>query len=225
MAIVQVLLGIAYPILIFVALSWLEPREVAFVVLGLAGLRLLTARFGAAVAFVKEVWIPVAAVGVVAMGTVIWNDPMGLLIGPTLINAALLATFGASLWAERSMVERFARLQVEDLSDAEARYCRRVTQIWCGFFVANGSTALYLALASELEIWALFTGFISYLLIGMLFATEYVYRHWRFRRFMGGFADPLLKWFFPPHPESSATGPVEAERDGTRGTLDNPSSR
>jgi uncharacterized membrane protein len=209
MAIVQVLLGIAYPILIFVSLRWLEPREVAFVVLGLAGLRLLTTRLGAAVAFAKEVWIPVASVGVVALGTAIWNDPTGLLIAPTLINAALLATFGASLWAERPIVERFARLQVENLSAAEVRYCRLVTRVWCVFFIANGSTALYLALARELEAWVLFTGFISYVLIGMLFGAEYIYRHWRFRRFVGGFADPLLKWFFPPHSESSATKAVD----------------
>ena len=213
MVIVQVLLGIAYPILIFLSLTWLEPREVGFVVLGLAALRLLSLRRGAAVAFAKEVWIPVALVGVVALGTAIWNDPMGLLITPTLINAALLATFGTSLWAERPIVERFARLQAKDLSDAEVRYCRRVTKVWCGFFVANGSTALYLALARDVETWALFTGLISYLLVGMLFGGEYIYRHWRFRRFVGGFADPLLKWFFPPHSESSATKSVGRAED------------
>lgn len=213
MVIVQVLLGIAYPILIFLSLTWLEPREVAFVVLSLVALRLLFLRRGAAVAFAKEVWIPVALVGVVALGTAIWNDPMGLLITPTLINAALLATFGTSLWAERPIVERFARLQAKDLSDAEVRYCRRVTKVWCGFFVANGSTALYLALARDVETWALFTGLISYLLVGMLFGGEYIYRHWRFRRFVGGFADPLLKWFFPPHSESSATKSVGRAED------------
>jgi uncharacterized membrane protein len=200
MAIVQVLLGIAYPILIFVALSWLEPREVGLVVLALAGLRLLTARFGTAVAFVKEVWIPAAAIGVVATATAIWNDPMALLLGPTLINVALLGSFGGSLWSDRPMVERFARIQVDDLTPAEVRYCRAVTLVWCVFFVTNGSITLYLALAGDVETWALFTGFISYLLIGLLFMTEYVYRHWRFRRFVGGFADPLLKWCFPPHP-------------------------
>jgi len=209
MAIMQVVLGIAYPVLIFFSLSWLEPREVALVILCLAGLRLVTARFGTAVAVVKEVWIPVGAVGVVALGTAIWNDPTGLLLTPTLINVALLAAFGGSLWAERPMVERFARIQVKDLSDGEVRYCRTITKVWCGFFVANGSTALYLALAGDLEAWALFTGLIAYVLIGMLFTAEYVYRHWRFRRYMGGMADPLLKWFFPPHSESSASRSID----------------
>jgi uncharacterized membrane protein len=201
MAIVQVLLGIAYPILIYFSLRWLEPREVALVVLGLAGLRLVTARSGAAVAFAKAVWVPVAAVAVVAIGTAIWNDPMGLLIGPALINVALLATFGSSLWTGRPMVERFARSQIEDLSDAEVGYCRRVTQVWCGFFIINGSIVLYLAAIRDIERWTLFTGLISYGLIGALFGAEYIYRHWRFRRYLGAFTDPVLMWFFPPHRE------------------------
>jgi uncharacterized membrane protein len=205
MAIVQVVLGIAYPVLIFFSLSWFEPRVVAFVVLGLAGLRLSVARSSAAIAFVREVWLPAVAVGAVALVTAIWNDPMGLLLAPTLINAALLLSFGSSLWGERPIVERFARLQAEDLSPAEVHYCRSVTKLWCGFFVANGSAALFLALARDIESWALFTGLISYILIGTLFAGEYLYRHWRFRRFVGGFADPLLKVIFPPRSKASKT--------------------
>ncbi len=99
------------------------------------------------------------------------------------------------------MVERFARSQVDDLSLAEVHYCRRVTQVWCGFFFANGSTALYLALVRDIESWTLFTGLISYVLIGTLFGCEYIYRQWRFRRYLGAFTDPLLKWFFPPRSE------------------------
>jgi len=202
-SVLQVVLGIAYPVLIFFALAWLEPREVGLVVLGLAGLRLVTARFGAAMAFAREVWLPAVAVAVVAVGTAIWNDPMGLLLAPVLINVALLMSFGGSLFGARPIVERFARLQSDDLSEAEVVYCRRVTRVWCVFFVVNGSIALYLALARDIETWAFFTGFISYVLIGLLFATEYVYRHWRFRRYLGGFADPLLKWCFPPRSEAS----------------------
>ena len=104
-------------------------------------------------------------------------------------------------FGDRPIVERFARLQADDLSEAEVHYCRSVTRLWCGFFIANGSTALYLALVRDLELWALFTGLISYILIGTLFAAEYLYRHWRFRRFVGVFADPLLKVIFPPRSE------------------------
>ncbi len=205
MTILQVVLGITYPFLIFISLSRFEPRMVALVVIGLLGLRLLVARRSAAIAFAREVWLPVVAVAVVAVMTAIWNDPMGLLLTPTLINIALLTTFGLSLRGPRPMIERFARLQTDDLTADEVSYCRSVTWVWCGFFVANGSVAFYLALAGDPRAWALFTGLISYLLIGTLFAVEYVYRHWRFRHFVGGFADPLLKILFPPRSSSSET--------------------
>jgi uncharacterized membrane protein len=215
MRIVQLLLAIGYPVLIFFALSWFEPREVAVVVLGLAALRLVAARSSVALALAREIWMPAAAVAIVATGTAIWNDPMGLLVAPVLINLALLATFGSSLFSGRPMVERFARLHVGTLSDPEVRYCRTVTRIWCGFFVANGAIALYLALAGSLEAWALYTGLISYILIGTLLGTEYIYRHWRFRRFTGGFADPVLKRFFPPPSEAVAESGA-----GSKDTMD-----
>ena len=197
-AIVQVVLGIGYPVLIFASLMWFEPRVVGLVVFAFVGLRLAMARMSQAVEFAKQAWAPIASVAAVALGTAIWNDPIGLLLAPVLVNAGLLATFGLSLWSDQPMVERFARLQVPDLSQAEVAYTRSVTKVWCVFFVINGSIALVLALENDIEAWALFTGLISYLLIGMLFAVEYVYRHWKFRRYIGGFADPLLKKCFPP---------------------------
>jgi uncharacterized membrane protein len=212
MRIAQLLIGVAYPILIFVSLSWFEPRYVAFLMLGLVALRLLSARFSSAVALAREVWIPAGSVACVVLGTAIWNDPRGLFVAPVLINLALLTTFGLSLWAERPMVERFARLQAGTLTEPEVRYCRSVTRLWCGFFVLNGSIALYLAVAGDVEAWALFTGLISYILIGIVFGVEYIYRHWRFRRYTGGFADPLLKWIMPPHSEGPGTQPFDSHR-------------
>ncbi len=206
MPILQALLGIAYPLLIFFALSRFEARWVGLAVLVAVALRIAVARPGAARAIVRAVWLPAAAIATIGLVTVVWNDPFGLLLTPVLVNAALLAAFGGSLVRGRPTVERFARIQVDDLSTEEIHYCRRVTVVWCAFFVGNGAIAFFLAWAGELEAWAVFTGLVSYLLVGLLFGTEYVYRHWRFRRYLGGFADPLLKRIFPPdvsRPEAS----------------------
>jgi uncharacterized membrane protein len=213
MSILQGLLGISYPVLIFFALSRLEPRQTAFLVLALAGLRLAVARPKFALSAVREIWLMVALVGLVVAFTAYQNDPLGLLMAPVLMNVALLVTFGGSLRSPRPMVERFARLQVDDLSKEEIRYCRVVTQIWCGFFVINGAICLALALSRDLDLWTFYTGLISYILIGILFSAEYVYRHWRFRRFLGGFADPLLKHLFPPRSSEGrkVLGPVESD--------------
>jgi uncharacterized membrane protein len=73
-----------------------------------------------------------------------------------------------------------------------------VTAVWCAFFVANGAISLELALAGSRASWALYTGVIAYVCLGALFAAEYVYRHWRFRRYVGAPTDTLLRRFFPP---------------------------
>ena len=60
--------------------------------------------------------------------------------------------------------------------DEGVRYTRRITQIWCGFFIANGSIIAALALLHADRAWTWYTGFISYLLMGALFAGEWIYR-------------------------------------------------
>ena len=76
------------------------------------------------------------------------------------------------------MIERFARLGEADLPPAAIGYTRRVTQIWCVFFVGNGALAIYTALYASRDDWALYNGCIAYLLMGALFGGE-----WLFRRF------------------------------------------
>ena len=53
----------------------------------------------------------------------------------------MLAVFGGSLFAKQTVIERLARLQHPDLPPEGVRHTRRVTQIWCAFFIFNGATA------------------------------------------------------------------------------------
>ena len=55
-------------------------------------------------------------------------------------------------------------------------YTRKVTQVWCGFFVLNGGLALGTALWASDATWALYNGLIAYGLMGVLFAGEWVVR-------------------------------------------------
>jgi uncharacterized membrane protein len=198
MAALQVLVGISYPVLVYLALTSMEPRQVGLVVLGLLALRLAFAARMKLASYTRTFWLPVVVVAGVALATARLNDPLGLLLAPTLVNLGLLAVFGLSLWREPPMVERFARLQVDHLSPDEIAYCRTVTGVWCAFFLANGGIALLLALGGNLTLWTLYTGFVSYVLIGVLFALEITYRQWRFRRYEGGVTDPLFRRLFPP---------------------------
>ena len=95
---------------------------------------------------------------------------------PVWVNGLLLLLFGLSLTQKQSLIERLARLQHPDLPPEGVRHTRRVTQIWCGFFVFNGATAAALAWLQWHDWWAVYTGIVSYILMGALFAGEWVYR-------------------------------------------------
>jgi uncharacterized membrane protein len=80
-----------------------------------------------------------------------------------------------------SIVERLARVREPDLPAAAIGYTRRVTQVWCVFFVINGSIALATALWASEAVWSLYTSVIAYILMGTLFGGEYLVRR-RFKR-------------------------------------------
>lgn len=208
MPIIQVILTLAYPPLIYLGLKTVEPRIVGLCVLGFVGLRLLIAAPGRLIEYTRAFWLPVLAVAGVAVATAAWNRPFVLLLGPVFINLALLTVFAGSLSSDESIVEKIAKARTPDLPKPELAYCRSVTQLWCGFFLLNGSVSLALALYGSLPLWTVYTGAISYVLAGVLFAGEYVYRHWRFRRYIGAATDPLLKLIFRPLEE------FERARDG-----------
>ena len=99
-----------------------------------------------------------------------------LLYYPVLMNVLLLILFGSSLLGTKSFVERLARLQEPDLPPAAVRYTRHVTMLWCLFFIINGSIALATCLYGSMQLWALYNGLISYILIGLLMAAEWIVR-------------------------------------------------
>jgi uncharacterized membrane protein len=198
MAVLQLLLGVAYPALIYFALRVMEPRLIALVVALLVVARLALVSPSNLAAYARALRLPAIAIAVVMLTTAASNDPIALLITPTLLSFGLLAVFIRSLTKSECIVERFARVQNPVLSEAQVRYCRRVAIVWCGFFLGNGSVALWLAIARSAQEWVVYTGFVSYVLMGLLFASEFIYRQWRFRLYLGSPTDILFQRIFPP---------------------------
>lgn len=95
---------------------------------------------------------------------------------PVMVSILLLLIFGASLFSKQSVIERLARLQHPDLPESGVRYTRCVTQIWCGFFIVNILIISALILGAYWRAWAIYTGVISYMLMGMLLSGEFLYR-------------------------------------------------
>lgn len=208
MAILSVILGLAYPVAIYLALQRWEPRQVALLGLALLALRTAIVARQRLIPYARALAGPALAVGATLAAAALLNHPLALLLTPPAVSFALLASFAQSLRGPMPVIERFARIVVPDLSPEEVAYCRSTTRVWCGFFAVNGSIEAGLALGAPIEVWTLYTGFVSYLLIGALFAIEFVYRHWRFRRYVGAPTDVLLRRIFPPHPAVAPPRPL-----------------
>jgi len=193
--VVKALAFAIYPLAIYLGLTrWDVKRSAALLMLA-AVLSVAASWRGRSL---RTTWLAPSLVLVLGLLGRVLDNPLYLLLLPTTINVALLATFGASLFSPIPMVERFARLQVSDLSETECRYCRKVTWVWCVFFVLNGGAAALLAAFAPVAIWAVYTGCISYVLVGLVMAVEYLFRKRRFGRFGASWHDRVLAWVLVP---------------------------
>ncbi|GAB3246077.1 COG4648 family protein [Chitinimonas naiadis] len=168
-AVIISVLTLAYPLLVYLGLGHFEPRWLALMLAGVALARAYATR--------ERVWLAAAAGALLlAAASALGNQALPLKLYPVLVSTVLLVVFATSLFYPPSVIERLARLREPDLPPEGVAYTRRVTQVWCGFFVINGSIALYTALWASDAAWALYNGLISYGLMGALFAGEWLVR-------------------------------------------------
>lgn len=106
-----------------------------------------------------------------------------LKLPPVIIDVALAIWFGRTLApGEEPMISWFARLvRGTELPPDLARYTRWSTVMWTAFFVSMAAVAAALAVLATPQTWSLFTNGIDYLLMGMLFVGDYVFRRVRYR--------------------------------------------
>ena len=164
------LAGLAYPFVVYLGLEHLSPRLFAMLLGALWLARLL----GAQQAPLSRTVAAVALLFCLLLGVV--DDSALLPWYPVLISLALLGLFAGSLCSGMPIIERLARLSEPELPPAAVRYTRQVTWVWVGFFVLNAGIASGLALWAPLSWWTLYTGLIAYLLMGLLFAGEWLVR-------------------------------------------------
>ncbi len=186
-----------YPVIVYFGITRWNPRAVALL-LSLVLVAMLPIRYRNRGR--KHLWavvqVPLAVLALLILAALM-NDRRLVLALPVLVNAVLLLHFAGSLVGPVPLVERLARLEQPELSPSEVQYCRSVTWLWVSFFVVNGLVAGVLAVTGPLSLWAVYTGLISYLLIGLVFTGEFIVRRARFRSFGNGLHDRLLKRILP----------------------------
>lgn len=168
-----VILTLFYPLAVYFGLSYLEPWQIALALAFLLAIRLLAGKTGTAGKGYR--WLIIVLILYCGL-SIFHNDQISLRLYPILVNLGLLTIFAASLYYPPPIIERLARLNIPDLPEKGIVYTRKVTQIWCLFFIFNGLAAFYTALWCSMKSWSLYNGLIAYVLIGLLMAGEYLVR-------------------------------------------------
>ena len=174
-----------YPLVVLVGMRFLELGTLWIGLLILVTLRVVSARWFQRIAMPVRLAVLLALAVLSTLPAFVDLDFMiGLRFYPVVANLAILSLFFASLFTERPLAERLARLREKDLPPEGIHYTRRVTQIWVLFLFANLCVAMATALWASDLVWALYNGVIAYGLVALLFSMEYLYRQ-RARRAWG----------------------------------------
>jgi uncharacterized membrane protein len=167
-----ILLLVAYPVLTHVAVTT-----------GLAYLTWAAWLCIAALVYLafRGLW-GLAGFALLAAAPLIADTEALLKLPPVIIDLALAIWFGRTLASgEEPMISWFARLvRGTELPPDLARYTRWSTVMWTAFFVSIAVAAATLAVLATPQTWSLFANGIDYLLVGVLFVAEYVFRRLRY---------------------------------------------
>ena len=163
------LVTLLYPLIIYLGLGRFEPRWMALFLLAMVLARAIISR--------DAVWLG-AACGALLLVAVSFfgNQSLPLKLYPVLVSAVMLTVFGLSLRHPPTAIERIARLHDPQLPPEAVAYTRKVTEVWCLFFIANGCVSLATAMWASDRVWAVYNGLVSYVLMGLLFVGEWLMR-------------------------------------------------
>ncbi|MBR5966154.1 MAG: AMP-binding protein [Treponema sp.] len=109
------------------------------------------------------------------------NSPLFLKLYPLAVCGTFLFVFGTSLASPPNIVFRFATLKDKSILDSPFKgkveaYCKKVTLVWCAFFLLNGAAAVWTAFFCNERIWAIYNGGVSYIIMGIIFGMEFLAR-------------------------------------------------
>ena len=173
---VLVVLTALYPVIVYFGLSHFSPW-----VFGLLLLGLFLLRFSDAGENRRVMLIPLLLMVIYSLSVSLFNSETLLRLYPVAVSLMMLCAFAYTLLRPPTMIARLAGLRGLEVPEDGHTYVRNLTWIWCAFFLMNMLIALYTGFQSR-EMWVLYNGLISYLLIGALLGGEVLFRIWFKRR-------------------------------------------
>lgn len=170
--------GVVFPFLVYFGLQVLPPAALAVGLLSLVGVKLLLERARIPAWLMPLCWLAI----ILLLAAAAWAPVGAMTAYPIIVSLGLAAVFGHSLLRGPSVVERIARLRDPHLPAWVVGYTRNVTKVWLVFFLANAAVSAATAIAGDLQLWTLYNGFISYMLMGCVFVAEFAVRSYLRRR-------------------------------------------
>ena len=172
-----IVLGVCYPFVIYAGIKLELIKYVLPAIAAVFLLRLVLSRKQHS-QFKVLTYCSLITAAILCVGSVIFNNLKLVLFYPVFVNALFFVIFFFSLYSGDAVITRFAKLTQKDgeFPDFAISYTRKVTVVWSVFFIVNGLIALYTAISNDIEVWTLYNGLISYILIGCLMAIEFVIR-------------------------------------------------
>ncbi len=166
---------IAYPFVVYFGLLHFQFWQVALFIAVLALLRILLLK-NKNNSVLKTGLIGAVLLLCLALLAMMLEASLWLKLSPVALSLLLLFFFASSLFSSKSMIERFAELREKNITPEKKQYMRKLTVVWCVFFVINATISVYTIFLSD-KSWMLYNGLISYLLIGTLVVGELLFRH------------------------------------------------
>ncbi len=171
-------IGVLYPAIVYFSLDRLPPGVLIALALGALALRAVASRGEDGRLLVSLL----ALVAVFISAFAIADQMLAIKAYPVLMSLSAAAMFGASLLYPPSLIERIARLRGIVPDGPAQAYMRRLSGIWLAFLIANAAISAAVSVWGDMDLWALYNGLLSYLLIGALFFGEMLLRDWIVRR-------------------------------------------
>lgn len=169
-----VIASVIYPLAVYV---WIQDLSAGFFGLIIATLGIAKFSLAKDKKNKQELALLIAALACAGF-VIIANSQIAIKLYPVLISSFVASLFALSLYGEQSLIENIARLRGKRISPVAKVYTRKLTLIWAVVLYINALIALYLALFASTQAWALYSGLLSYVILGFFVLAEIIYRQY-----------------------------------------------
>lgn len=173
--IIITVISFLYPFFVYYAINC---GKINIVPIALAVVVFIKFLLGGKKQYILNISLVLSVIGINCLFFLLDNE-LSVLMYPVLVNLIMFIIFGRTLIRKgKSFIEILAcfTTPIDKQTEHFRKYCRNVTKIWTLFFLINGTIAFITACYCSFDVWTLYNGIISYVLIGLIFSIEYLVR-------------------------------------------------